>query len=214
MDALDLFQLGRWLTRLGEEAMRPLGGSPSRPGRRLVLMDALAFPDSSVGEIATRTGLPQSYVSGMVAKLCDLGILETRADPADRRRTLVKGSGSKPNAVVGFGAVPVDGQLVEAFGDSPPGSAAELVSALGEIAARLRVARGAKATPSARLNGATTVAAVPPGHDAHQATKKRGDPSGASKQQTERSSVVAPSDGPDARHRDHAWRRGLAASTD
>jgi hypothetical protein len=60
--------------------------------------------------------------------------------------------------------VPVDGLLVEALGDSPPGSAAELVSALGEIAARLRVARGGKATPSARLNGASTVAAVPPGH--------------------------------------------------
>ena len=98
MDALDLFQLGRRLTKLGEEAMRPFGGSPSRPGRRLVLIDALAFPDSSVGEIATRTGLPQSYVSGMVAKLRDLGILETRADPADRRRTLVKGSGSLSSA--------------------------------------------------------------------------------------------------------------------
>ena len=149
MDALDLFQLGRRLTKLGEEAMRPFGGSPSRPGRRLVLIDALAFPDSSVGEIATRTGLPQSYVSGMVAKLRDLGILETRAAPADRRRTLVKGSGSKPNAVVGFGAVRVDALLVEALGDSPPGSAVELVSALGEIAARLRGAAGRKDTPSA-----------------------------------------------------------------
>ena len=161
MDALDLFQLGRRLTKLGEEAMRPLGGSPSRPGRRLVLMDALAFPDSSVGEIATRTGLPQSYVSGMVAKLRDLGILETRADPADRRRTLVKGSGSKPNAVVGFGVVPVDALLVEALGDSPPGSAVELVSALGEIAARLRGAPGGKGTPSARQTG-THLSSVPP----------------------------------------------------
>ncbi len=158
MDALDLFQLGRWLTRLGEEAMRPFGGSPSRPGRRLVLIDVLAFPDSSVGEIAARTGLPQSYVSGMVAKLCDVGILETRADPADRRRTLVKGRGSKPNAVVGFGPVPVDGLLVEALGDSPPGSAAELISALGEIAERLRVARGGN---EARFNGGSTVGAVP-----------------------------------------------------
>ena len=85
----------------------------------------------------------------MVAKLRDLGILETRADPADRRRTLVKGSGSKPNAVVGFGAVRMDALLVEALGDSPPGSAVELVSALGEIAARLRGAAGRKDTPSA-----------------------------------------------------------------
>jgi DNA-binding MarR family transcriptional regulator len=140
MDALELFQLGRWLTKLGEDAMRPLGVPPSRPGRRLILMDAFAFPDSSVGEIATRTGLPQSYVSEMVAKLRDLGALETRADPADRRRTLVKVSGSAPKAVVGFAAVPVDKVLVDALRGSHPGSAAELVSALGEIAARLRVA--------------------------------------------------------------------------
>ncbi|MGP8206207.1 MAG: MarR family winged helix-turn-helix transcriptional regulator [Acidimicrobiales bacterium] len=144
MDALDLFQLGRWLTKLGEEAMRPAGGSPSRPGRRVVLMDALAFPDSSVGEIATRTGLPQSYVSAMVAKLCELGTFETRADPADRRRTLVRVSRSGPTAVVGPRSVPVDGPLIEALGDFPPGSAAELVSALGEIAARLRAARSGK----------------------------------------------------------------------
>jgi hypothetical protein len=63
MGALDLFQLGRWLTKPGEDAMRPLGAPQSRPGRRLTLMDALAFPDSSVGEIATRTALPESYIS-------------------------------------------------------------------------------------------------------------------------------------------------------
>ena len=48
-------------------------------------MDTFAFPDSSVGEIATRTGLPQSYVSTVVARLRDLNALETRADPDDRR---------------------------------------------------------------------------------------------------------------------------------
>jgi len=142
MDAVELFQLGRWLTKLGEDAMRPLGVPPSRPGRCVIMRDALAFPDSSVGEIATRTGLPQSYVSEMVAKLRDLGAFETRADPADRRRTLVKASGSIPKAALGAGAVPVDKLLIDALRGSPPDSAAELVSALGEIAARLRVAHG------------------------------------------------------------------------
>ena len=85
MDALDLFQLGRWLTRLAEDAMRPPGAPSSPPGQRLVLMDTFAFPDSSVGEIATRTGLPQSYVSTVVARLRDLDVLETRPDPDDRR---------------------------------------------------------------------------------------------------------------------------------
>jgi MarR family len=78
-------------------------------------MDTFAFPDSSVGEIATRTGLPQSYVSTVVARLRDLDVLETRPDPDDRRRTLVKVSDSLPPVVLppvvaGLGAAPADAQ--------------------------------------------------------------------------------------------------------
>jgi DNA-binding MarR family transcriptional regulator len=154
MDALDLFQLGRWLTRLGEEAMRPLGASPSPPGQRLILMDAFAFPDSPVGEIAVRTGLPQSYVSEIVARLRDLGVLETRADPNDRRRTLVKVSDSVPPAVAGLGATPVDELLTEALGQAPADRAAELIAALSEVAERLRARLGGPGTPEARLRAA------------------------------------------------------------
>jgi DNA-binding MarR family transcriptional regulator len=154
MDALDLFQLGRWLTRLGEEAMRPLGAAPSPPGQRLILMDAFAFPDSPVGEIAARTGLPQSYVSEVVARLRDLGALETRADPGDRRRTLVKVSDSVPPAVAGLGATPVDELLTEALGQAPADRAAELIAALSEVAVRLRARLGGPGTPEARLRAA------------------------------------------------------------
>ena len=154
MDALDLFQLGRWLTKLGEDAIRPLGTPPSPPGQRLILMDAFAFPDSSVGEIATRTGLPQSYVSEVVAKLRSLGAMETRADQGDRRRTLVKVSDSIPLTVSGLGATPVDDLLIQAFGDLPAGHAAELIEALSEVAARLRTSLGGPGTPYARLRAA------------------------------------------------------------
>ena len=154
MDALDLFQLGRWLTKLGEEAMRPLGASPSPPGQRLILMDVFAFPDSPVGEIAARTGLPQSYVSEIVARLRDLGALETGADPNDRRRTLVKVSDSLPPAVAGLGATPVDELLAEALGQAPADRAAELIAALSEVAARLRARLGGPGTPEARLRAA------------------------------------------------------------
>jgi DNA-binding MarR family transcriptional regulator len=154
MDALDLFQLGRWLTRLGEDAMRPLGAPPSPPGQRLILMDAFAFPDSSVGEIAVRTGLPQSYVSEIVARLRDLGAFETRADPGDRRRTLVKVSDALPPAVAGLGATPVDELLTEALGEAPADRAAELIEALSEVTARLRARLGGPETPDARLRDA------------------------------------------------------------
>jgi DNA-binding MarR family transcriptional regulator len=154
MDALDLFQLGRWLTRLGEDAMRPLGTPPSPPGQRLILMDAFAFPDSPIGEIAARTGLPQSYVSAVVARLRDLGVFETRPDPDDRRRTLVKVCDSLPAAVAGFGETPVDELLTEALGEAPAERTAELIAALSEVAARLRVRLGGPGTPEARLRDA------------------------------------------------------------
>jgi hypothetical protein len=69
----------------GTGAESQLDAPPTPPGQRLIHMDTFAFPDSSVGEIATRTGLPQSYVSTVVARLRDLNALETRADPDDRR---------------------------------------------------------------------------------------------------------------------------------
>lgn len=134
--------------------MRPLGARPSPPGQRLILMDAFAFPDSSVGEIAARTGLPQSYVSAVVARLRDLGAFETRADPDDRRRTLVKVSDSLPPVVAGLGATPADELLTEALGDAPGDRPAELIAALSEVAARLRTRLGKPGTPEARLRNA------------------------------------------------------------
>ena len=156
MDALDLFQLGRWLTKLGEQAMRPAGAEPSPPGRRLILMDAFAYPDSSVGDIAKRTGLPQSYVSEIVAKLRGVGALETRTDPNDRRRTLVKVSDSLPPTVASLGATLVDDLIAKALGEVSQDSAAELIASLEEVAACLRITLSGPGTPDARLREAGT----------------------------------------------------------
>ena len=150
MQALDLYQLGRWLTRLGEEAMRPLDPPASPPGQRLVLMDVFTSPDSSVGEIARRTGLPQSYVSEVVARLRDAGAFATRPDPADRRRTLVSVSPALPRTVAGLGRTSVDQLLLQAFGD-PPERAQELLAALEEATVRLRAVHGAPGSVTARL---------------------------------------------------------------
>jgi DNA-binding MarR family transcriptional regulator len=57
---------------------------------RLVLIDIAYHPASSISEITERTGFPQSHVSQSVAKLRELGVLETTVDSADRRRTLVR----------------------------------------------------------------------------------------------------------------------------
>ncbi|MGH3296491.1 MAG: hypothetical protein ACRDP7_32325 [Trebonia sp.] len=89
-----------------------------------------------------------------MARLRDLDALETRADPDDRRRTLVKVSDSLPPVVAGLGAAPVDELRTEALGVTPADRAAELIAALSEVSACLRVQFGGPGTPEARLRGA------------------------------------------------------------
>ena len=84
---MSLFLLGRKLMQIAEGALP--GGKMARSGR-LVFVDVAYHPNSSITEITERTGFPQSLVSTAVAKLREHGVLETSADPLDRRRTLVR----------------------------------------------------------------------------------------------------------------------------
>ena len=162
MNALDLIVLGRQLTKIGEEVLRgsgdpagqDAGGHGERPaqasgrprqasflptGPSLVLRDVFAHPGSSITDITARTGLPQSYVSESVARLRSRGILETSADPADGRRTLVRVSAGHPRTVAVKGSAPVDGALAAALGEPDGGPAvAEIVATLSALAERLR----------------------------------------------------------------------------
>lgn len=83
---MELFLLGRRLMQIAEQAL-PQGKAAT--SLRLVLIDVAYHPGSSISEITERTGFPQSLVSLSVAKLRDIGVVETAPDPADRRRTLV-----------------------------------------------------------------------------------------------------------------------------
>jgi hypothetical protein len=108
-------------------------------GPSLVLRDVFAHPGSSITDITARTGLPQSYVSESVARLRSQGILETSADPADGRRTLVRVSAGHPRTVAAKGSAPVDGALAAALGEPDGGPAvAEIVATLSALAERLR----------------------------------------------------------------------------
>jgi DNA-binding MarR family transcriptional regulator len=116
MDALDLILVGRRLTKIGEEVMRAgTAGSPPA-GPTLVMKDVLAHPGSSISAITRRTGLPQSYVSTSVARLSEKGMVETVADPADGRRTLVRPSPAHLRQVGKKAAVSADAELVRALG--------------------------------------------------------------------------------------------------
>jgi DNA-binding MarR family transcriptional regulator len=166
VDALDLIMLGRQLTKIGEDVMRgstaqsaktqsaKAQSAKTRPatppraepadaplmptGPSLVLRDVFANPGSSITDITTRTGLPQSYVSESVARLRGQGIVVTSADPADGRRTLVRVSDQHPRTVAAKASVPVDAALAAALSEPPGGAAVtQIISTLSALAARL-----------------------------------------------------------------------------
>jgi DNA-binding MarR family transcriptional regulator len=138
MNALDLIMLGRQLTKIGEEVLRGSKAQAMPTGPSLVLRDVFAHPDSSITDVTARAGLPQSYVSESVARLRDQGIVETSADPADGRRTLVHVTAEHPRTVAAKGSVPVDAALAAALGH--PADAGEIIATLAALAERLRPA--------------------------------------------------------------------------
>jgi DNA-binding MarR family transcriptional regulator len=132
VDAIDLIVLGRRLTKIGEEAMRGSTAEALPAGPTLVLRDVLAHPGSSITEVTARTGLPQSYASESVARLRELGAVETVSDPTDGRRTLVRVSDRHLRNVARKGAATVDAALAAALGESDPDGVLSSLEALAE----------------------------------------------------------------------------------
>src|SRR5215469_6467424 len=156
MQALDLIVLGRQLARLGERAMRDDDpgdnglaalGATLPVGALIVMRDVLASPGSSITDITTRTGLPQSYVSESVNKLRVKGLVEIAADPADRRRTLVRLTAAHREHVARHSARNADDVLRNALGDVDAATAGQVIALLSDLASRLR---SEAAAPAAR----------------------------------------------------------------
>ncbi|MET8025333.1 helix-turn-helix domain-containing protein [Streptomyces avermitilis] len=144
MNGVELFLLGRTLMKIGEQAM-PQPEAAARGSVRSVLVvlgDIVTRPGTTVGEIAARTGLPQSQVSTAVARLEEAGSVNTRPDPADRRRRLIHPA-AKPSArVAEVRAAPLDDALTAALsapdGTAPdPGTLHEITTALDVLARHL-----------------------------------------------------------------------------
>jgi DNA-binding MarR family transcriptional regulator len=140
LTAGELIMLGRQLTRIGTEAMRGQGGSQAPAGQGMVAADVFSHPATSVGEIADRTGLRQSYVSESIARLREQGVVETSADPADGRRTLVRLAPGHPATVARAAAAGVSQALARALGDPDPGTLAQITATLTTLARRLQPA--------------------------------------------------------------------------
>ncbi|MEU8034855.1 MarR family transcriptional regulator [Streptomyces sp. NPDC049099] len=143
MNGVELFLLGRTLMKIGEDALpEPPGGSGRYPGSaRNVLIAAgdIAFhPGTTVGEIAARTGLPQSQISTAVARLKEAGAVTTALDPDDRRRTLIRPVGRPSARVAEVRSTDVHDALAAALGGEPdPAHLAEVTAALDVLARHL-----------------------------------------------------------------------------
>ncbi|SEG60340.1 DNA-binding transcriptional regulator, MarR family [Nonomuraea solani] len=140
MNGVELFLLGRALMKIGEEAMPTEGIGEHSTSLRTVLIvasDLRGHPDTTVGEIATRTGLPQSAVSAAIARLRTAGAVITETDPRDRRRTIIREAPEVSERVTRVRDTPIDEALAAALGTDDPQRVRETVAALEELAERL-----------------------------------------------------------------------------
>jgi DNA-binding MarR family transcriptional regulator len=141
VNGVELFLLGRTLMRIGEEAMPTeglAGYSTSVRSVMIVASDVLEHPGSSVGEIARRTTLPQSQVSGCVARLREAGAIVTETDPRDRRRVLIRQAPTASQRVAFVNSTTVDAALAAALGTDERDELEEALAALEMLARRLR----------------------------------------------------------------------------
>ncbi len=132
--------------KLAEEGLPGQGVNNSV---RLVLLDIVANPGSSISEITTRTGSPQSHVSTSVIKLRQFGIVRTEADPRDRRRTLVWVVPDALEQAHSRITSTADAAIGRALGNPPSAQVDEVIGALEMVADRLRSPAGAQAAQEA-----------------------------------------------------------------
>jgi DNA-binding MarR family transcriptional regulator len=90
----ELYRLARLLRDVALLAAAEPGESPAPLGVVAITDDISHHEPTTVGEIATRTGLAQSLVSKTVAQLQQEGVVATRQDATDRRRTRIAVTGA------------------------------------------------------------------------------------------------------------------------
>ncbi|NDU76638.1 MarR family transcriptional regulator [Actinomadura sp. DSM 109109] len=123
--------------KIGEEALPAEGIGRHSTSVRTVLIvasDVHGHPGSAVGEIAARTGLPQSAVSAAVARLREAGAVVAEPDPDDRRRVRVHPADRPSARVEEIRASTVDTALAAALDTDDPDRVAEVAALLEELA--------------------------------------------------------------------------------
>lgn len=137
MNSAELYRLGRRLTALARAAMADPDDPAVSAGETAVIDDVLEHPDSAVQEITARTGFAQSYVSTTVARLREKGWVESAADPADRRRTLVRLPDLMIQAIADREGRSLDEAFATALPTLDPAARAEVLVLLDALARRI-----------------------------------------------------------------------------
>ncbi|GAB0106938.1 hypothetical protein JMUB6875_59280 [Nocardia sp. JMUB6875] len=139
MNGVELFLLGRALMKIGEQALPDTGARTGNRAVLVVLSDVLEHPGTTISEVAARTGLPQSAVSGAVARLRESGSLVAEKDPRDARRTLLEPARELSGRVAEVRATTIDDAVAAAVGGDDPAAVEEVVEALKLLSQRLGV---------------------------------------------------------------------------
>jgi DNA-binding MarR family transcriptional regulator len=134
---VELIWLGQQLTEIGRSQLQ--ANAPGVPRHELVVMaDLIENAPSTITDIAQRTGYVQSRVSAAVASLAARGWVQTGADPADGRRTVVIVPEQIRTQAREFQAG-IERRLADALLDGVPSDRQpELMVALEELLAALR----------------------------------------------------------------------------
>jgi DNA-binding MarR family transcriptional regulator len=157
---MQLFLLGRRLMQIAEELL-PQGKVTT--SLRLVVIDVAYHPDSSISEITQRTKFPQSLVSMTVAKLRELGVVQTAPDPADHRRTLVRATEQMKARGQERGGSPIEGVLAKQLGHEHEDEVGEALAALDLL--------GRLLTPEVTAEGVSSAIKDPDESPAHRPSR-------------------------------------------
>jgi len=147
MDSDDLVFLGQQFVRLGRMATHE-----SRPelkaAESLVVGELLERRFSTITELAASTGYAQSRISKAVATLRDLGMVGTRSDPEDGRRSVVYLTDASAGRASRAAAVDAGSVLASSAPDMPGAKRDQLLELLDEFVAALRAHRPSPAQAS------------------------------------------------------------------
>ena len=134
-----LHRLARLLREVALAGTTDPGEPRPAPGLLAVTEDIARHPDTTVGEIATRTGLAQSLVSTAVAKLKAAGVVQSQPDQNDRRRVrLAITPAARAHVFAGRGGRDITTALHERFPDLPPERIAAIEALLDQLATELQ----------------------------------------------------------------------------